>query len=65
MGLFSNHGKGKRSHPFFHKTARSSTRSTNAAAKTDRPQHTTSLLFIKQYDILTIFREVLMPQNQN
>lgn len=65
MGLFSNNKKGKGSHPFFHKATKAVV-DTTFSAKDSSPLRTTqSMLFVKQYDILTILREVLMPQNQN
>ena len=66
MGLFSNNSKGKGSHPFFHKSARSTVRLT-AANNNPSTAHSPaqSILFVKQYDIMTILKEILMPQNQN
>ncbi|WP_293945411.1 hypothetical protein [Sphingobacterium sp. UBA7249] len=66
MGLFSNNRKGKGSHPFIHKSARSTVRlaaATNNPSTAHSPAH--SILFVKQYDIMTILKEILMPQNQN
>ncbi|WP_286863275.1 MULTISPECIES: hypothetical protein [Sphingobacterium] len=66
MGLFSNNRKGKGSHPFFHKSAKSTVHPVVANTNTSIVQRTTrSVLFIKQYDIMTILKEILMPQNQN
>lgn len=65
MGLFSNNKKGKGSHPFFHKATKTGVNTTLSDKETGPIRTTQSMLFVKQYDILTILREVLMPQNQN
>jgi hypothetical protein len=65
MGLFSNNKKGKGSHPFFHKATKAVVNTTFSAKDSSPLRTTQSMLFVKQYDILTILREVLMPQNQN
>ncbi len=65
MGLFSNNKKGKRFHPFFHKGAKTSGRANTSASGSDSLRTVQSMLFVKHYDILTIFKEILMPQNQN
>ncbi len=65
MGLFSNNKKGKGSHPFFHKGAKISDHANSSASGSDSVRTGQSMLFVKQYDILTIFKEILMPQNQN
>ncbi|MDF2516389.1 MAG: hypothetical protein K0R59_1685 [Sphingobacterium sp.] len=66
MGLFSNNKKGKGSHPFFHKSAKSTVHlaaTNNSHSKAN--QTTQSMLFVKQYDIMSILKDILMPQNQN
>ncbi|MDR2272424.1 MAG: hypothetical protein LBF27_16070 [Sphingobacterium sp.] len=66
MGLFSNNRKGKGSHPFFYKSAKSNVHL--AAADSSRSaahQTSQSVLFVKQYDIMSILKDILMPQNQN
>lgn len=65
MGLFSNNRKGKGSHPFFHKSAKSAHLTTANINQSTTARTTSSVLFVKQYDIMTILREILMPQNQN
>jgi hypothetical protein len=65
MGLFSNNKKGKGSHPFFHKGIKTNSGNTQSDSGSDVSRPTHSMLFIKQYDILTILKEILMPQNQN
>ncbi|HAK28790.1 MAG: hypothetical protein BGP15_22745 [Sphingobacterium sp. 40-24] len=65
MGLFSNNKKGKGSHPFFHKATKTVSGTAFSAKETSQTRTVQSMLFVKQYDILTILREVLMPQNQN
>lgn len=65
MGLFSNNKKGKGSHPFFHKGAKTSGHANTSDRGSDSMRTAQSMLFVKHYDILTIFKEILMPQNQN
>lgn len=65
MGLFSNNKKGKGSHPFFHKAAKISGYANTSDSGSDSLRTAQSMLFVKQYDILAIFKEILMPQNQN
>ncbi|MDR0264081.1 MAG: hypothetical protein LBJ04_12740 [Sphingobacterium sp.] len=65
MGLFSNNKKGKGSHPFFHKGAKISGHTSTPDPGSDSVRTAQSMLFVKQYDILSIFKEILMPQNQN
>ncbi|QIH33632.1 hypothetical protein [Sphingobacterium sp. DR205] len=66
MGLFSNNRKGKGSHPFFHKSAKSTVHPAAANTNPSIVQRTArSVLFVKQYDIMSILKEILMPQNQN
>ncbi|WP_104382125.1 hypothetical protein [Sphingobacterium sp. HMA12] len=66
MGLFSNNRKGKGSHPFFHKSAKSTVPLAVVNTNPTPVQRTThAMLFVKQYDIMTILKEILMPQNQN
>ncbi|WP_312792920.1 hypothetical protein [Sphingobacterium sp.] len=65
MGLFSNNSRGKGSHPFFHKATRSIKNTTEQSNQDNTPRMIRPVLFVKQYDILSIFKEILMPQNQN
>jgi hypothetical protein len=66
MGLFSNNRKGKGSHPFFHKTAKSTIYlATEDNNQSTEHRTTSSMLFVKQYDIMRILKDILMPQNQN
>ncbi|WP_433862756.1 hypothetical protein [Sphingobacterium thalpophilum] len=64
MGLFSNNRKGKGSHPFFHKTSKTVVGSGPGKGNVEEIR-THSTLLVKQYDILHILKEILMPQNQN
>lgn len=64
MGLFSNNNKGRRSHPFLYKPAKSTPNSAHSKPSAEYRSMPT-VLFIKQYDIMNILREILMPQNQN
>ena len=65
MGLFSNNKKGKGSHPFFHGTAKTSVHTNKLDGGSNSLRTAQSMHFVKQYDILTILKEILMPQNQN